>query len=140
MPSKSRSSKPPQRVYIVGAGFSAGLGYPLVNDLLIRLWPKLEAGLKSSLRKIIEFHHPGFAVSRATSFPNIETLLSEMLANEQLFGASRVAPGGFTRADLRGVRKGLLLAVTDWFHEIMQSHVDNQPTWLCSFAEHVSQA
>jgi hypothetical protein len=28
-------------VYVIGAGFSAGLGYPLTGDLLFRLWPKL---------------------------------------------------------------------------------------------------
>jgi hypothetical protein len=30
-------------VHVVGAGFSAGLGYPLTSDLLVRLWDRLDA-------------------------------------------------------------------------------------------------
>jgi hypothetical protein len=137
--SKSPSKRSRHRVYVVGAGFSAGLGYPLVNDLLIRLWPRLDSDLQESLRKVIEFHHPGFASSRETSFPNIETLLSEMIANEDLFKASRVAPGGFKLKDLRRVRRGLLLAIVDWFHEIADDYKHAPPAWLLAFADHVKR-
>lgn len=42
---------------------------------------RLDSALQEAFRKVIDFHHPGFAVSRETSYPNIETLLSEMLVN-----------------------------------------------------------
>ena len=134
-----KSGKKQQHVYVVGAGFSAGLGYPLVNDLLIRLWPKLDKEFQVDLRKVIEFHHPGFAASRATSFPNIETLLSEMVANEHLFQASRSAPGGFTLAALRKIRRKLLLAIVDWFHEIGVEYRSSPPSWLTNFAQHAKR-
>jgi hypothetical protein len=65
-------------VYVIGAGFSAGLGYPLT--LLQRLWPKLDADLKRRLVKVVRFHHPRFDERRFSSFPNIEELLSENAA------------------------------------------------------------
>ncbi len=43
-------------VFLVGAGFSAGLGYPLVNDLLIRLWPIIPENELEDLEKVIAFH------------------------------------------------------------------------------------
>jgi len=135
-----KASKPNERhVYVVGAGFSAGLGYPLVNDLLIRLWPRLDSDLREGLQKVVAFHHPGFAASRATSYPSIETLLSEMVSNEDLFEASRAAPGGFTLGALRKVRRGLLLAIVDWFHEIANDYRSAPPTWLTEFAAHVKK-
>lgn len=136
---KKRRLRPLLRrpVYVVGAGFSAGLGYPLVNDLLIRLWPRLPEPERVDLRKVIAFHHPGFDPDRATSFPNVETLLSEMMANEQLFDASRAAPGGFTLEQLQGIRQTLLLGVADWFHEIYDKSAASPPSWLTKFAEKV---
>lgn len=124
-------------VYVIGAGFSAALGYPLVNDLLVRLWPKLSKDTKSALGKVVKFHHPNFDSKRATSFPNIEILLSEMMANEQLFDASRTSPGKFTKKALRNVRRQLLLAITDWFHELREAHSSAQPVWLTKFVGHL---
>jgi hypothetical protein len=48
------------RVYVVGAGFSAGLGYPLTKNLLIDAWDRVPKESRRQLRKIIEFHHPNF--------------------------------------------------------------------------------
>lgn len=49
-------------VYVIGAGFSAGLGYPLTFDLLLRLWPRLDQlgkkQLRKDLEKVIRFHYP----------------------------------------------------------------------------------
>jgi hypothetical protein len=122
---------------VVGAGFSAGLGYPLVSDLLIRLWPILSSAERRALQKIVAFHHPSFAAQRATSFPNVETLLSEMLANEQLFDASRAAPGGFTLAKLQLARQILLLAMSKWFHDIYADATKKLPSWVRAFANRV---
>jgi hypothetical protein len=122
-------------VYVVGAGFSAGLEYPLVNDLLIRLWGRIHTEEQHRLRKVIEFHHPGFNPERRTTFPTIELLLSEMMANEQLFDASRSAPGNFTKEDLQEIRQRLLLAVATWFHEIHQETFKALPPWLATFRD-----
>lgn len=131
----TRKSKSTRTVYVVGAGFSAGLGYPLVGDLLIRLWERLPSDLRVRLEKVVKFHHPAFDARRRTSFPTIELLLSEMMANEQLFGASRSAPGNFLLEDLVLARRDLLLAIYKWFHEIHKEVFENIPGWLGGFRE-----
>ena len=127
-------------VYVIGAGFSAGLGYPLIGDLLLRLWRRLEEPLQEKLRRVIEFHHPGFRPERFTSFPNVEELLSEMMVNDELFKASRQYEGGFTEEDLRTLQRDLLLAVTEWFHELGQKVTPADPQnhpWLAAFRDKV---
>ncbi len=126
-----------RHVYVVGAGFSAGLNYPLVSDLLIRLWPQLDATDRSALEQIVAFHHPSFDPKRATSFPNIETLLSEMMANEQMWDASRSAPGGFTLKTLQDARQNLLLTLAKWFHLLYEPTATDPPAWLLKFANKV---
>ena len=135
----SRKSKSTRTVYVVGAGFSAGLGYPLVGDLLIRLWDRLSSDLQVRLEKVVKFHHPTFDVRRRTSFPTIELLLSEMMANEDLFDASRAAPGNFSLHDLEVVRRDLLLSIYKWFHEIHKGVFENLPRWLKGFRDHLVQ-
>lgn len=122
-------------VYVIGAGFSAALGYPLVNDLLIRLWEwgNFPETLRSSLHKVIAFHHPGFDPDRRTSFPNIEQLLSEMMVNEDLFDASRSAPGRFSFEQLVDIRRELLQVMADWFHSIYKLSKKDRPVWLETF-------
>jgi hypothetical protein len=105
-------------VYVIGAGFSAGVGYPLTGDLLLRIWECLEAPFRKKLRRVIEFHHPGFTPERFTSFPNVEDLLSETRVNDELFRASRQYEGGFTHEYLQDLQRDLLLAVTQWFHDL----------------------
>ena len=127
-------------VYVVGAGFSAGLGYPLTSDLLFRLWEKTgDDNFKEKLGKVIRFHHPGFKPERFASFPNVEQLLSEMLVNEQLFDASRQYEGKFTKADLQQLQKDLLLKIADWFHDISKARKPDAPqtAWLKQFQEQV---
>jgi hypothetical protein len=68
-------------VYVVGAGFSAGLGYPLTKSLPIDVWERLPVESREQLKLIIEFHHPAFTPARKTSFPDIEQLLTEMAVN-----------------------------------------------------------
>ncbi len=136
--SRPRRLELEKTVFVVGAGFSAGLGYPLVNDLLIRLWRELPRAEKWELEKVIKFHHPGFDAKRRTSFPNIETLLSEMSANEQLFNASRTAPTGFTIDNLVSIREGLLYRIAKWFHVIFEAIGSAQHEWLAKFKDKVS--
>ena len=126
-------------VYVIGAGFSAGLGYPLTSDLLIRLWDRIDADLRGRLERVIRFHHPGFDPQRFTSFPNVEQLLSEMQVNEQLFDASRPHEGRFTKTQLHNLQTDLLLQIAGWFHEISEgvAPATSKPSWLKIFREQV---
>jgi hypothetical protein len=107
-------------VYVVGAGFSAGLGYPLTKSLLIDAWGRLPKAARHQLRKSIEFHHPNFTRKRNTTFPDIEQLLTEMAVNLQMFEASRPAEGRFTKDQLKESREILLFTIAAWFHEIYE--------------------
>jgi hypothetical protein len=119
-----------QVVYVIGAGFSAGLGFPLISNLLQELWPRLDPVLANDIAAVARFHHPDFHPLRPDSFPNIEQFLSEMQANEQLFDSSRPATGGFTSAILAERRQGLLLELAGWFHEIQAKALKKPPVWL----------
>ena len=105
-------------VYVVGAGFSAGLDYPLTKSLLIEVWDRLPVDARKQLQRIIKFHHPDFSVARATTFPDIEQLLTEIDVNDQMFDASRPASGKFTKIQLKETRETLLCTIAGWFHEI----------------------
>jgi hypothetical protein len=121
-------------VYVVGAGFSAALGFPLTHDLLVRLWERLEAKFQKQLEKVIKFHHPSFDPKRKTSFPNVEQLLSELLVNEELWTASRRFEGRFKKADLVEIRYELLRQIGGWFNGISDRLFSNDvPTWLSRF-------
>jgi hypothetical protein len=126
-------------VYVIGAGFSAGLGYPLTHDLLVRLWARLDDPLRDGLAKVIKFHHTSFDHKRFTSFPNIELLLSKIAVNLELFDASRVAVGRFKKERLEEIRQGVLSETAVWFHEISES-VDphnSRHEWLAKFRDKV---
>ena len=126
------TAKDPERirdtVYVVGAGFSSGLGYPLTKSLLIDVWNKLEKEPRNQLRRIIEFHHPAFTARRKTSFPDIEQLLTEIAVNLDLFDASRAAEGTFKKDSLENARENLLSTIASWFHEIYQQATHTE--WL----------
>ena len=89
-------------VYIIGAGFSAGLGFPTIANLLEAIWPRLEAaGLDAELADVVRFHHPSFNPALSDTYVNVEELLSEMKANEQRLIAeqqSRIALANQTEA------------------------------------------
>jgi len=87
--------------------------------------------------QVVRFHHPGFDPGRFTSFPNVETLLSEMQVNEQLFDASRQYEGNFTKTQLQDLQAKLLLEIADWFHEISNGVAPRTPKvdWLKKFRD-----
>ncbi len=127
-------------VYVIGAGFSAGLGYPLTGDLLAQFWERIDdCSFRDKLQRVIEFHNPGFNCEEFVSFPNVEELLSQMMANEQLFDSSRQYEGNFTKSDLAGLQRAFLLKIADWFHEISKRVQPRNPrvTWLKVFRDHV---
>ena len=115
-------------VYVVGAGFSAGLGYPLTKSLLIEAWDRLPKDSVSQLQRVIEFHHPAFNAKRTTSFPDVEQLLTEIDVNLKMFDASRPAAGRFTKAQLIESREILLFTIASWFHKIYEDA--EQTPWL----------
>lgn len=115
-------------VYVVGAGFSAGLGYPLTKSLLIDVWSQLDRDSQNDLSRIIKFHHPVFNPSRKTSFPGIEELLTEISVNLELFDASRPIEGTFTKKELEHVKETLLFTIAEWFHKLFEPA--SQKTWL----------
>ena len=120
-------------VYVVGAGFSAGLGYPLTANLLVEVWPRLTLSLRKRLAKVIEFHHPGFDPKRNTSFPYIEALLTEIGVNLEMFGASRRIEGAFQQDELRAIQAELLTATAHWFHGLYEEAHDVD--WLVKVTE-----
>jgi hypothetical protein len=109
-------------VYVIGAGFSAGLGYPLTANLLVEVWPKLRPDLQTRLGKVIEFHHPNFSPKKNISFPYSETLLTEIAVNLDMFGASRRVEGSFTRDELREIQDDFLTEIAQWFHSLYERH------------------
>lgn len=118
-------------VYVVGAGLSAGLGFPTIRNLLPLMWERLEKAEQGErLEKIIRFHHPEFNTSLHETYPDIEQLLSEIQANEQLFSSSRQATGLFSPEDLLAYRRDLLLEIAEWFHELKKKSLRRPPPWL----------
>jgi hypothetical protein len=115
-------------VYVVGAGFSKGLGYPLTKSLLVEVWKKLPDDSRRQMTEIIKFHHPAFNADRLTTFPDIEKLLTEMAVNLQLFDASRPAEGRFTKKQLIDSREILLFTIASWFHELYKDAI--RASWL----------
>ena len=105
----------PDTVFVIGAGVSADLGYPLTRDLLFGLMPRLDAKIRKLLEEVIRFHHPGWC--RPELVPEIEELLTELAANEDLLGALR-PDGPFAVAHLQRLRQDLLLGIAQWFHEL----------------------
>lgn len=123
--------RPERVVYVVGAGLSAGLGFPTISNLLWGLWPRLvAAGYADDLEEVIRFHHPRFDPVNPKSFPNIETLLSEIQANAALFEASRPATGGFTSGELDRRQTSLMFELAVWFHELKATALAHPPAWL----------
>ena len=125
----------PQRVrdvvYVVGAGFSAGLGYPVTTNLVREIWNRLGNERQSQLAKVIKFHRPAFDESDVATFPNIEQLLTAIAVNLDLFDASRPAEGNFKMRDLEEARDSLLWTMARWFHELYEP-AKSRP-WLAAF-------
>lgn len=117
---------------MVGAGLSAGLGFPTIRDLLPKLWDRLDDNAAADLAKVIRFHHPDFNANRSETYPTIEQLLSEMKANADLFDSTRPATGGFTSDELEARRAMLLQELAGWFHELKWTALKAKPIWLRS--------
>lgn len=122
-------------VYVVGAGLSAGLGFPTIADLLPQLWKRLDREAADDLADVVRFHHPDFHAARYDTYPTIEQLLSEMKANADLFVATRPAAGGFTSGELEDRRSRLLQELATWFHDLKKEALKSKPDWLDQLVE-----
>lgn len=132
--------RPRRQVYVVGAGFSAALGYPVTDNLLTRFWARIDdPQFRSQLKGVIKFHNPRFDCREPDSFPNVEELISQMDVNEKLFKASRQYEGNFTEGDLTSLQRTMLLKISDWFHDISKNLHLSEPSvqWLYTFRDHV---
>ena len=123
-------------VYVVGAGFSAGLGYPLTNDLLMKLWQQVEEDVwKHDLEDAIKFHNPAIDHTRFNSYPNIEELLSQLMIAGELLDVSGQYAGNLGRSNPKEMRRVLLMEIKDWFLKIHQS--GQEKPWVNQFCDHV---
>jgi hypothetical protein len=122
-------------VYVIGAGFSAGLGYPLTRDLLTEAWRRLGKRERQRLGKVIAFHHPHFNPDRKATFPDIEQLLTEIAVNLELFNASRPVEGNFREKELRELQEILLSSIFSWFHELSDAAL--RVPWLKAIAQRI---
>ena len=123
-------------VYIIGAGFSAGLGYPVTEKLLFKTWQRLSESEKRKVGKVIRFHYPFFNPKKKETYPDIEKLLTVIKVNEDLFDASRPVTGNFKKEELENVREILLYEITSWFHEIYKKSKNIK--WLKKFINRIN--
>jgi hypothetical protein len=72
--------------------------------------------LKREFEEAIRFHHPAWD-GRPETLPDIEELLTELTANQDLLSTLR-PQGPFGPDKLRGINDRLLLAIARWFHRI----------------------
>lgn len=121
-----------ERVFVVGAGFSKSLGYPLSNEILPGVWKRQSPEEKRTLERIIKFHHPWFNPDDKRTFPNIERLLTDLEVNDEMFDASRYGAGNFTHEDLKNGKRSILVGIENWFHEIYENAGADRE-WLNNF-------
>jgi hypothetical protein len=120
-------------VYVVGAGFSVGLGYPMTSSLLSGVWKRLNTKERNQLRKIVTFHHPDFDQKQRSTFPDMERFLTEIDVNLKLFQSSRPAEGNFTKKKLKDAHDDLLWTIGKWFHGLFDHAVE--VPWAIRFSE-----
>lgn len=124
-------------VYIVGAGFSAGLGYPLLNNLLEFIWDDFSDSDKEKIADVVKFHNPEFVPNHPFTFPDIETLLTQFESNIELFNFTRNVEGNFKLKDLIEVRDILLIQMAKRFHETNNKVTLEEYPWLKEFTQKV---
>ena len=104
-------------VFIVGAGASTEMGYPLTRDLLFGLEPRLNDKLRDQFGRVVRFHYPMWD-ERNETLPDIEEFLTQLTANEDLLPVIRSTGPHFGAKELKQFREDLLLEIARWFHEI----------------------
>lgn len=126
-------------VYILGAGFSKGLGYPLTWDILDFVWETIEERDRKQLTKIIKFHNNNFEYNHPFTHPNIEALLTQLDSNIELFDFTRNEEGNFTKEVLLKSKDKLLVAMADKFYRQQEEVSRKQHPWLFTFFEKIEK-
>ena len=126
---KAAPTRPMKTVYVIGAGFSRELGYPLTQQLL-HLLPN---GIDEELKKIVRFHHPRWD-ERIETLPDIEELLTALSVNEELLPVLE-AGGEFNEESVRTARSRLLRQIAEWFHQIHNERTPQKEALLHKFWE-----
>jgi hypothetical protein len=122
-------------VYVIGAGFSAGLGFPLTTELLPFALSAMDDAPRDQLTKILKFHFPAFEESNYETYPNIEDLLTRIQVNKTLFHASRSLEGRFKERHLDEASTNLLYTITASFHKMLRSAEEQD--WLVQFVAQI---
>ena len=125
-------------VYIIGAGFSVGLGYPLLSNLLDYVWNDISEDDKMTIAKVIKFHNPNFEPNHPFTYPDIETLLTQFDANIELFGHTRQIEGKFEKTKLVTARNTLLVEMAKKFHKTNKTVSIENFSWLDAFKKRIS--
>ncbi len=125
-------------VFVVGAGFSADLGYPLTTQLLPRLVDRCGKTFLQRFQPVVQFHHPRWD-GRPSTLPYIEHFLTELAANEDLLPAVR-PDGPFTVEELRRLREDLLREIALWFHEIHDGAAPRRSKLLSRFRKRLQNS
>lgn len=125
----------PEVVFVVGAGFSRDLGYPLTRDLLPLVADRLDARLRRQFDAVMLFHHPHWD-NRNVTLPEIEPFLTELTANKDLLGTLR-PQGRFDPPKLKRFQEELLRSIAGWFHEIHENKKSKQSQVLADFVERI---
>ena len=124
-------------VYVIGAGFSHGCGYPLTSKLLPGVWSRLPNSDRADIESIIQFHYPRFDPASADTFPNIEQLITQIAVNLDLFDGSRRYKGRLRKPMLIAAREALFRGIFDWFHDLYPAA--SSTPWLEEFVERVKR-
>ena len=131
-------TKNEKTVVVLGAGFSAGLNFPLTDQLLSSALDIVEAGKKDLIARVIRFHFPSFDERKSNTYPNIEELLTKISVNEELWSASRPITGGFKKSDLIAVRQELLHKISLLLHDCLDK-IPRAP-WLNTFIQFLERS
>lgn len=124
-------------VYIIGAGFSVGLGYPLLRNLLEYVWSDIPSDDKTTITNVIKFHNPNFEPNHPFTFPDIESLLTQFEANIELFDHTRRVEGNFQKSQLINARDILLIEMAKKFHSTNKNISMKKYPWLKVFREKI---
>jgi hypothetical protein len=125
-------------VFVVGAGFSAALGYPLSDSFFGQLFERADAELRERIDYFVQHSSFRFNLDAPDSYPNLEELLAEIMVLEHWAGAVRSqVRAEFSQEFLIALRRDILSTVTKWFFELQRKILKRMPDWLVMFVEWV---
>jgi hypothetical protein len=128
MPSDRFSPEGPT-VLVVGAGFSADLGFPAAVNLLFSLRGRLPIAERRLLEDVLVQQYPRIQVDNAASYPSLDEFLSKLMVLEQR--QDRSANGrGVSLSGADDLRSLLMAEMARWFMQRQQVIMQSPPVWL----------